>query len=65
VTICCKWATESGLVAEFGGKNAAESRDEIVFVKSVGVTSETNHGNSFGLANVIRCHDRFEARISR
>lgn len=50
---------------EFGGKNVGESRDEMVFAKSVGVTSETNHGNSFGLVNVVSGHDRFKVRISR
>lgn len=50
---------------EFGGKNAAESRDEIVFVKSAGVTSETNQGNSFGLVNAVRVHDHLEVKIQK
>jgi hypothetical protein len=54
VTICCKCATESELIAGFGGKNVVESRDEIVFAKSEGVTSETNQGNSLGLVNCQR-----------
>ena len=52
MTICCKCVTETELIVELGGKSVAERRDEIVFVKSAGVTSETNQGNSLGLVCV-------------
>lgn len=52
-------------MVEFGGKNVSESRDEIVFVKSAGVTSETNQGNSLGLLNLVRDHDRHKSENLR
>lgn len=48
-------AASDGIEADGGGKNASESSDVIEFVKSVGVTSDTNQGMSFGLAaDIVR-----------
>lgn len=65
VTICRKCAMDSEPMVEFGEKNVSESRDEIVFAKSAGVTSETNQGNSLGLLNLVRDHDRHKSENLR